>query len=263
MATQPFASSPQDEILLDGVARRITTDVHQFYSTERIEEAAVHEERARLARELHDGILQSLTGVALELRALTRLVAEDPRMAQKCLRDVENLIVDEQGKLRTWVQELRASPPTAIATAAEISTALDELRRRAEMQWRLRIRLDVASHGSVPRTLSDEIYRIVQEGLSNIGRHARARNGHIEVRVLFDRVHIVIGDDGVGFPFHGRYDLATLADQRQGPKSLVERVGALRGQLILTSSSSGSRIEIDLPLQGKPGLRPAPRARAA
>jgi signal transduction histidine kinase len=85
----------------------------------------------------------------------------------------------------------------------------------------------------------------------------------VEVRILFDRVHIALADDGVGFPFAGRFDLAMLTAQRLGPKSIVERVGALRGQLLLTTSPSGSRLEMDLPLHAKPRPRTASGARAA
>jgi signal transduction histidine kinase len=79
--------------------------------------------------------------------------------------------------------------------------------------------------------------------------------------VLDARVRIVVADDGCGFPFHGRYDLAALIAHELGPVSLRERVDSLHGDLVLTSRPSGSRLEVTLPLYPPPA--PGPRAVSA
>ena len=65
--------------------------------------------------------------------------------------------------------------------------------------------------------------------------------------MIADRVHLVIADNGCGFPFRGRYDLTALNARNWGPVSIKERVASLHGELVLTSTMSGSRIEILLP----------------
>jgi len=81
-----------------------------------------------------------------------------------------------------------------------------------------------------------------------VARHAHAQVAHVAVGVLFDKVCISVSDDGCGFPFRGRYDLAALIARELGPISLRERVAALRGELTLTSGAAGSKLEISLPL---------------
>jgi signal transduction histidine kinase len=96
--------------------------------------------------------------------------------------------------------------------------------------------------------MGDQVYRLVQEGLTNIGRHARARVAGVHVRLAFGRVTMMIFDDGIGFPYRGRFMLKDLIERQIGPVSLRERVASLGGDLILTSSASGVRVEISLPV---------------
>jgi len=244
------ALSLQDDELLEGVARQVTSDINHFFSKERLERAAIQDERLRLARELHDGVLQALTGATLQLEALSRLIDENPQAAHTRLRMIEELIADEQRELRTWIQKLKPMSPTLMASKEDLAAALQPLCQRVERQWAILVQLDILESGMVPRTLGDQIYRLVQEGLSNIGRHAHAQVACVEIRLLRDCARLLIADDGCGFPFHGRYDAPALNAQNTGPKSLIERVASVRGQLIVTSTRSGSLVEISLPLDG-------------
>jgi len=235
--------------VLEGAGREVMTDVNRFFSKERLEQAAMHDERVRLARELHDGVLQSLSAAALQLETMSRLIDIDPEAARERLKDIEKLIAEEQRELRHWISKLQPTAALSIATASELATALEKLRQRAEWQWGARVELAVDSRGAVPRLLADEIYRIVQEALTNAGRHARANKIRIAVTLGLggDPVRITVADDGCGFPFRGRYDLAALNGKQIGPRSLRERVAALRGKLVLSSELSGSRLDISLP----------------
>jgi signal transduction histidine kinase len=238
----------QDDVVLEGLGQRVADDASRFFSKDRLESAAVREERERLARELHDGVLQSLTGAALQLNALAHAVEADPRAARVRLGEIEALISDQQRELRAWIESRLLSAPAAMASTAELTAALDKLCRRAEWQWGLRVQLEVDDHVSVPRVLGDAIHRIFQEGLSNIGRHARARVARLHLCSTLDRACITIADDGVGFPICGSFDLAALDARDAGPASLRKRVASLGGTLQLASDPSGSRLDIGLPL---------------
>ncbi|HTS24027.1 MAG TPA: sensor histidine kinase [Casimicrobiaceae bacterium] len=249
----------QEERILEAAGRQVMTDVNRFFSKERLEQAAMQDERLRLARELHDGVLQSLAGAALQLEAMSRLIEENPEAARDRLRDIEKLIAEEQRELRRWIEKLHPTATRSIATGADLAAALEQVRQRAEWQWGLRVDLAVDSRGSVPRVLGDQIYRIVQEAVTNAGRHARANRVRIIVHLGTGSspARITITDDGCGFPFRGRYDLATLNQKRIGPRSLRERVAALRGGLVLNSELSGSQLEISLPTD-QPSARRSP-----
>jgi len=124
---------------------------------------------------------------------------------------------------------------------------LDTLCRRV-MLWGPRVELTGPTEGAISRTLGDQVYRLVEESLSNVARHAHAQVARVEIRISANDVRIVVEDDGCGFPYHGRYDLAALNSRGLGPVSLKERVGSLDGGLVLTSTLSGSRLDISLPL---------------
>ena len=245
----------QEEIVLDGLAQRVVADVNHFFSKERLERAAVLDERERLARELHDGLLQSLTGAALQLNVLSHVVEWNPQAARIRLREIEELITEQQRELRAWIESRLLAAPVAMAAASDISAALGKVCRRAEWQWGLRVELTIDQKAAIPRDLGDAVYRIVQEGLTNVGRHARAGCASVRIVTATDHACLTISDDGGGFPFRGRYDLATLSDRNLGPQSIKQRVIALQGEFVLTSALSGSRLEIRLPFarQSWPG----------
>ena len=198
-----FLSAPfQDDSMLEGVARQVMSDINQFFSKERLERATMEDERERLARELHDGVLQSLAAVRLQLDAVSRIIDENPQAAQKRLLDIDNLIANEQRDLRVWIGKLR--PTTAsMASSAELAAALETLCQQAETLSGLQVGL-TTSRGMIRRASGDEVYRLVQEALTNVARHARAQSVEVGLQITRDRVLITVADDGVGFPFHGR-----------------------------------------------------------
>ncbi|HZI84523.1 MAG TPA: histidine kinase [Casimicrobiaceae bacterium] len=240
----------------EGPGRQLIDDLDRFFAREPLDQVAMQDERLRLAQELSDSLLRSLSEAELRLQALSRLIGDEPKSARDRLRSVQNLVAEVERELRQCLQKMQPPSPTASATAADLAAALNTLRQRAEWQWRFRVELGVDICGSVPRTLGDEVYRIVQEALANAGRHARAKVVRVMVKPAgADRLQIVISDDGCGFPFRGRYDLATLTAKGIGPRSLRERVSRLRGDLFVTSALSGSLLEIGLPVE-----RPSPRS---
>ena len=91
MSTAKPSLFSQDDRMLEGAGRQVTAEINRFFSKERLEQ----DERLRLARELHDGVLQSLAGAALQLEALSRLMEADPKAAQERLRAIESLIAQE------------------------------------------------------------------------------------------------------------------------------------------------------------------------
>ena len=244
----PDAISFQDDQVLEGTARQVVTDINHFFSKARLEQAGASDERARLARELHDGVLQSLTGAALQLEALARLMGEGPSEVRRRLREIEMLIIAEQRELRTWIHDLQPSKPTSMASRSDLFEALRKPCEQIQQQWQLNVRLAISERAKLPRPMGDEIYRLVQEGLSNAARHAHAQYASVELDVVNNQALVIIADDGRGFAFRGRFDLSMLTARRLGPDSIKQRVASLHGDLLLSSTSSGSRLEIRLPL---------------
>jgi signal transduction histidine kinase len=247
-------ASVDDLMLAQVVARQMTADLEQVYTQQRLQQTAVTEERVRFARELHDGVLQSLSGLALQLGAVQRLLAIDPRAATARLHDVQELVAAEQRDLRFFVRQIKplALAPTEVDSS--IVPVLEELCSRIERQWGLRVELTAGQlPRGLPRTLAHAAYRIVQEALANAARHGRAKLVRVSMAARGEELRIVVADDGRGFDFHGRHDLRALALSHQGPVSLKQRVASLGGELVIDSSESGARLEIALPLRAASG----------
>jgi signal transduction histidine kinase len=238
----------------DDVARQVAMNLDQFYLSQHLQQAAVAEERRRLARNLHDGTLQSLAGISLQLTEVERLLAGDLQTAREHLCEVQRLIANEQCDLRFLLGELKSTTRTPSETDFCLAARVDTMSRQIARQWGLRIDVHMQlPELRVPTALAYEIYYIVHEALSNAARHAKASAVDLELAIQNDHVRITVADNGQGFPFRGQYDLATLTALQCGPMMLSERVASLRGSLRLDSSEAGARLDIRLPL-----LPPAP-----
>jgi signal transduction histidine kinase len=229
----------------------ISSDHDRSHEVADAERTAIDVERARLARELHDGVLQSLAGAALQLAALRQDIGKDSRAASQRLNDIEEAVFEEQRELRAWIHDLTRELPADVLSGALLAADLRSLCDRMERQWELEVRLSVGDCGSIPRALCDDVHHLVQEGLCNAARHARARVVRVAVIILREWVLIDVADDGRGFRYRGRYDLGALRALRWGPASIEERVAALGGELVLNSTPVGSRLQIRLPLRAK------------
>jgi signal transduction histidine kinase len=105
----------------------------------------------------------------------------------------------------------------------------------------------------LPISTRYEIYAIVNEGVANAARHAAARRVSVMIGVTDGDVCIDVADDGRGFPFEGRHDLASLFESERGPLTLKERVRSLGGSMIIDSSNAGAKLEIRVPLRAGAG----------
>jgi signal transduction histidine kinase len=238
-----------DLVLGAAVGRAIEADLDLFYLQQRREEAAVAGERVRLARELHDGVLQVLTGLALELQATRRLAASDPRAARARLAELQEVVASEQADLRFFVRQMKPVPLREAEIGPDLIAHLQALCRRIQRQWGLRVELaSDGLDGRLSERVAHAAYRIVQEALVNAARHANAQAAAVRLDLGGGRLRLVIADDGHGFPFRGRHDLAALDAAGLGPASIRQRVAGLGGELVLDSGDSGARLEIALPL---------------
>lgn len=238
-----------EEINLARIAGAVVAGrLDHFHAAERLQEGAVAEERVRVARDLHDSVLQSLTGVALQLHTIPRLMQRDRDQAEDRLGEIEHVIASAQKELRWFIDELR---PERGPRDEALGERLATLAQRFRDQWGLEVQNEVAPVVHLlPIATRYEIYAIVNEAVANAAKHAAAKRVSVAVDVDDTSVNIQVADDGKGFPFHGRFDLKTLMASKLGPVTLKERVSSLGGSLILDSSSSGATLAIRMPLRG-------------
>lgn len=237
-------------VLGEIVAQRVATELDQFHLLYQLRTNAVTEERIRLACDLHDGMLQSLTGAALQLQVLARLLVEDPPAAREQLREVQRLIAADQRDLRFFIEELKPAP-RMLAGPLDLRDRLGELAERLERLCGLAVdvRLD-AVDGQLSEAFTRQLYRLLREALFNVARHAGASRAIVEVSRQGQGLRITVTDDGRGFPFRGHYDHEDLNRQKLGPVSLKERIATLGGSLAIDSFPGLTRLEVNLPTGG-------------
>lgn len=209
-----------------------------FYS----EELAIGEERNRIAREIHDGVAQSLAFCALKLDVAERQIDKDPRKAAQEIALARTI-------LREQIREVRRSIFALRPIDLERFGLLETMRRYVKdfgEQNNLRTHLDI--EGEVNLSPSDEavLFRILQESLNNVAKHARARD--LSVRLVGgERVHLEILDDGVGF------DLETVTGRVSsagglGLAQMRERVESRGGHYsVVSAPGHGTRVTARLP----------------
>jgi signal transduction histidine kinase len=237
-----------DDLVLGAiVARRIAGHLGRSYLVHRLVERVAREERVRSARDLHDGPLHALAGVALEMEAFLRTPKLDLARVRERFREIQDSLASEQRSLRILIRSLKAPTQDALDPPLGLSDRLGGLVRRLERQWGLRVEWSATNTEAVPDRLANEVYLLVHEALVNAARHAGASWVSLEVAHTNGRVTIAVADDGHGHSFKGRYDGATLATLGLGPATLRERTTHLGGSLTMDSTDAGTRLEISLP----------------
>jgi signal transduction histidine kinase len=223
------------------LGRQMVAMLEQHFLMKETRHSAANQERIRVARELHDGVAQSLAAATFHVRGLRQ--SSDPESVREGLEEIERLLVNEQRELRLFMQELRPWSTTSEEMTFRQRTI--ELCQRVSALWGVEVELEDTDEIAPP--LAWEVYRLAQEGLINAARHAQATRIRLAARRNHAGVSIRVADNGHGFPFEGEYDLAALEQNKIGPVSLKERVASLRGDLTLRTDRGGTVLEISLP----------------
>lgn len=200
------AEGTSDDLLLAEVVSALAgAQIDGQILLERMRDGAAAEERARLARDLHDGVLQALAGIGLRLAAVRRLLDESSEPARS-LDELQRLLAVEQRDLRFFIQDLE--PPAGGQPEFDLAQRIAELVHRVEQEWQLGVRLEAEPlDEELSESAERDVYFIVREALFNAVRHGAARQVAIRVtRPAADRLAISIADDGRGFPVAGRFD---------------------------------------------------------
>jgi signal transduction histidine kinase len=227
------------------VAREAGNSLEQLYLTDRVREVGIREDRLHFSRDLHDGVLQALTGIRLELQDIAATVV--PGAADR-LFAIERALAIEQRELRLFIDQLKpgviGSPPSG-----PIATRLEEMRATLTAEWKIPITLHVQPLDlALPQAMEQAVRLMIHEGTSNALRHALPSRVSISIEAGASELSVIIADDGQGFGFQGRFEHADLVRVNTGPVSLRERVAALRGRLSVDSKPTGSQVEFVIPL---------------
>lgn len=245
LGTPPTEAVPLTEV----VTREIAASLEQFLTSRQRQEIAAREERIRVARDLHDGVLQGLTGVRLELRAMATHRPDSPDALREQLNSLERALAMEQRELRFFISDLEPGANPRIDRASGFADRIDSVRERLTLEWKTPITLRISSRvGPVPPSVEDALPLMINEAVVNAMKHGHPSRVAVDLDVVDAQLRVSVTDDGQGFPFKGRYDHDTLARTHDAPRSLFDRVSALGGSLSIESSERGSRVDMILSL---------------
>jgi len=232
---------------LQELVRQVGPAVYNVLLLRRLRLRAGAVERARFARELHDGAVQSLIAVEMQVDVLRRQSATRPDVVPKELGRIQSLLREEVLKLRELMQQMKTLDVDSKKLLGVIHDTVERFQRETGIVARFTSDLEELD---MPQPVCRELARIVQEALVNVRKHSQARQVGVRLGTGESGWKIVIEDDGQGFPFTGRLSQQQLDDLGKGPLVIKERVRLIEGELTIESNpGQGSRLEITIPQQ--------------
>jgi signal transduction histidine kinase len=236
---QLHAFTVDEQRVLLALAQRAALAIENAGLYERAQQAAVLEERQRLARELHDSVTQSLYGVALYTEAASRALADgelDPVAAN--LQEIRETTHEALGEMRLLLYELRPPLLEEHGLAAALRARLQSVETRAGLE----VTFDCQGDERLPIEDEQELYRLAQEALNNVLKHAQASRVLVRLDLGSHPVVLEVSDDGTGF------EPSLREGDGFGLGGMRERAERLGGTLHIRSApGSGTHVRVEVP----------------
>jgi signal transduction histidine kinase len=235
----PDASAGRDATLALGIARQAALAIENARLHERARQAAVLEERQRLARELHDSVTQALYGISLYAEAAGRALSDgETQPVATNLQEIRDTTQEALAEMRLLLFELRPPLLQEHGLPAALRARLQAVEARAGLVTEFDCQCD---ERLAPGT-EQELYRLAQEALNNVLKHAHAGRVTVRYAVLNSHATLEVTDDGVGF------EPSFRAAEGFGLPGMRERVERLGGTLRIESSpGAGTRLHVEVP----------------
>jgi len=229
---------------LQTLVRQLSPAVSGAYMLRRLRSKAGAMERMRVARELHDGAVQSLIATEMQVDTLRRQTANSSNGLGTELAKIQEALRQEIINLRELMLEAR---PFNL-DPRQFVEFLGDLVERFQRETGIRVGFATAlEEVRLPAHVLRELGRIVQEALVNARKHSGARNILVSLGHRNGSCRIVVDDDGRGFDFAGRFSLKELEAARKGPMVIKERIRNIGGELTIESvPGQGARLEISV-----------------
>ncbi len=233
--TTPQDFGGEQQRLFEALAQRAAIAIEQANLQDQAQKSAVYEERQRLARDLHDAVTQTLFSASLVSEVLPTLWEKDPELGRSRLKVLNDLTKGALAEMRTLLFELR---PSALASAN-----LDELMRQLadSLIGRARIPVDLEIEGNCEISPEAKVvfYRVAQEALNNVAKHAQASRVRICLRRDGSETELIVEDDGIGF------DPKMVSPDHLGLRIMQERAESIGARLHLEpGKQKGTRLSL-------------------
>lgn len=208
------------------------------------DEAAVLEERKRLARDLHDTVSQQLFALHMSASTLEKLLEQDPGKAKAIAGQIVDVSSIAQKQIRGLIAQLRPVELEGRSLAEALDRWFPDYCRHNGLTGSL----DVTVGGAVPDAVEHQLFMIIQEAMANVVKHAQASHVTLSLKEMEHQYVLTLVDDGVGF-YKGQ-----VQTHSYGLSTMRERANKLGGDMeILSKSGAGTRIKVQIPKFSKEG----------
>jgi signal transduction histidine kinase len=215
---------------------------HQCENLQLIWEMAVTEERNRLAREIHDTLVQSFAGIVLHTEALGIFLGANDSRSQRALLSIQKLARSGLDEARRSVQALRPKAMEGYTLSQALMQAAEHFSTDAQLACNFKQR---GRPLPLPADVQNETFRIAQEAMTNVQKHARAKSVWVTLEFKAHQMILTIQDDGIGFAAVN----ALWSRCGYGMTSMRERARRIGGRLKIESPATcGTLIRVEMPL---------------
>lgn len=236
---------------LQELVRQVGPAVYNVYLLRRLRQRAGAVERARVARELHDGAVQSLIAVEMQVDVLRRQSSAHSSPLTSELGRIQGLLREEVLKLRELMQQMKSLDVDSSTFLRFLEDTVERFQRETGISAHF---VSELGELKMPQRVCRELARIVQEGLVNVRKHSAARHVLVRLSASSDHWRLTLEDNGQGFPFSGRFSQVELDTMGKGPMVIRERVRLIEGELTIESNPSrGARLEVSVPQHREAG----------
>jgi signal transduction histidine kinase len=240
--------SEDDQRLVELFAAHAGIAIENARLHEAVQHLAVVDERERIGKDLHDGIIQTLYSISLSLEDIPELLTPDAAEAAARVDRAIDTLNAAIGDLRQFIVGLRPRDIDETDLSSLLAALVDQMRQNDVVD----VDLDLPSETiDVPAHVRGELLQVAREALSNIARHAHATTARVTLRQVDAVMRLEIADDGVGFD-------TTLAapSGHHGLANMRDRTAALGGTFELESGGQGTTIIVTVPVRSDATARP-------
>jgi len=244
---RPFSAS--QTTFLRGAAGMMALLIRNSQLVAELESQAVLGKRARLAREVHDGLGQSLGFLNIKVQQIDRLLARDEwEPARQALQEMRKGLQELYAEMRLTIEDLRGFSGDDLDLAGQLRAYVAAMTGRAGLE----VSLVVDGEPRLSRYEQIHLFCIVQEALANVRKHAGARHARVRLVAGSQGTTLEVEDDGKGLPAQFEPDVAPPETPGHfGVRIIQERAAAIGSQVSLHSSpAGGTRLRVAIPLEG-------------
>lgn len=205
---------------------------------------AQEEERKRVAREIHDGPAQSMANVVLRTELVEKVfIHEGIEKAREELNEIKGMIRESLTDVRRIIFNLRPMALDDLGLAPTLKRYIEELSKKNHTDFEFKT---FGKENRLPPAMEVALFRLVQESLNNVIKHAKATDVQLKLEFQRDRIFLIVSDNGIGF------DMKQKTREGFGILGMKERIKLLEGQIVIQSAlGKGTKLFLSIPLNGE------------